>query len=116
MLSVQFDPANRGISGKAFNLSIALSASDANELDAHWTADLGGCAGVRELAGLGVDAEDGHRVAVLIGDKKKTSRRIYNEIARGLAQAGMMLDKRQSSRRLVNGVDDQAVMAAIRSE
>ena len=81
MLSVQLDPANPGISGKAVNLSNAFGASDANELDAHWRANLGACPGVRKLASLGVDAEDSHRVAVLVGDKKKTPRRIYSEIA-----------------------------------
>ena len=46
---------------------------------------LGARAGVRKLAGLRVDAEHDHRVAVLVGDKKEAPRRIYGEIARGLA-------------------------------
>ena len=77
--------ASREISGKASDLSNSSGRSQASELDAHRRAALGACASVRKLAGLKVNSEHDHRVAVLVGDKKEASRRIYGEIARSLA-------------------------------
>ena len=68
-----------------------------------------------ELAGLFVNAECCDGIAVLVADQQKLSRRINAEISRPVAARGFVADQTQLAGAFVNRIDNDAVMAAIRS-
>ena len=84
-----------------------------NHLYAHGHRRLGPVSGIREQAGLRMDAEDDDVAAVLIGDEQETAGRIDAEVAWRLAPGGHMVYGSEPTGLRIDGEDSDAVVAAV---
>jgi hypothetical protein len=71
--------------------------------------------GRRQLAGVLIDPEGHHRVAVLVGNQKQMPRWIDGEKAGASALAGFVANLGQFARCLVDLIDHDAVVPPVRA-